>query len=98
MKQNKFHFIGVGGIGMSGLAEILARLGCRVSGSDLAANAITARLQTLGVRFHQGHRPEHLGEADIVVHSTAVKEDNPELAAARARALPSSAGARCWPA
>ena len=87
MKQNKFHFIGVGGIGMSGLAEILARLGCRVSGSDLAANAITARLQTLGVRFHQGHRPEHLGEADIVVHSTAVKEDNPELAAARAKGL-----------
>jgi UDP-N-acetylmuramate--alanine ligase len=82
-----YHFIGVGGIGMSGLAELLARQGHAVSGSDLAANAITARLETLGVRFHEGHQPEHLREADIVVHSTAVKEDNPELAAARAKGL-----------
>ncbi len=82
-----YHFIGVGGIGMSGLAELLVRRGHRVSGSDLAANAITARLETLGVRFHEGHQPQHLGKADIVVHSTAVKEDNPELAAARAKGL-----------
>jgi UDP-N-acetylmuramate--alanine ligase len=60
------------------------RQGCRVSGSDLAANAITARLESLGVKFFLSHRPEHLGDAEIVVHSTAVKEDNPELAAARA--------------
>jgi UDP-N-acetylmuramate--alanine ligase len=85
--KNTYHFIGVGGIGMSGLAELLARQGARVSGSDLTANAITARLETLGVRCYQGHKPEHLGDADIVVHSTAVKEDNPELAAARARGL-----------
>ncbi|RJR36088.1 MAG: UDP-N-acetylmuramate--L-alanine ligase [Deltaproteobacteria bacterium] len=82
-----YHFIGVGGIGMSGLAELLARQGFSVSGSDLAANAITARLETLGVRCHQGHAPEHLGGAEVVVHSTAVKEDNPELAAARAKGL-----------
>ncbi|MDP3181527.1 MAG: Mur ligase domain-containing protein, partial [Desulfobaccales bacterium] len=85
--KSTYHFIGVGGIGMSGLAELLVRQGCRVSGSDLAANAITRRLQTLGVKFYQGHRPEHLGDAQIVVHSTAVKEDNPELAAARAQGL-----------
>jgi UDP-N-acetylmuramate--alanine ligase len=87
MIKKTYHFIGVGGIGMSGLAELLARQGHRVSGSDLAANAITARLETLGVRFHKGHRPEHLGDVDVVVHSTAVKEDNPELAAARAQGL-----------
>jgi len=85
--KTTYHFIGVGGIGMSGLAELLARQGHCVSGSDLAANAITARLETLGVRCHQGHATEHLGGADIVVHSTAVKEDNPELAGARARGL-----------
>lgn len=83
--QHSYHFIGIGGIGMSGLAEILVRQGHRVSGSDLAANAITARLESLGVKFFQGHRPEHLGDAGIVVHSTAVKATNPELAAARAQ-------------
>ena len=90
MKLNNkttYHFIGVGGIGMSGLAELLVRQGHPVSGSDLARGAITERLETLGVRVHQGHRAENLGDADVVVHSTAVKEDNPELAAARARGL-----------
>ncbi len=81
--KQSYHFIGVGGIGMSGLAELLVRQGHQVSGSDLAESAITERLQGLGVAFFQGHRPEHLGEARVVVHSTAVKEDNPELAAAR---------------
>jgi UDP-N-acetylmuramate--alanine ligase len=82
-----YHFIGVGGIGMSGLAELLVRQGHAVSGSDLAQSPITRRLTDLGVRFHEGHRPEHLGAAEVVVHSAAVKEDNPELAAARARGL-----------
>jgi UDP-N-acetylmuramate--alanine ligase len=82
-----YHFIGIGGIGMSGLAELVLRQGARVSGSDLAENAVTRRLETLGVKFYQGHSPEHLGEAEIVVHSTAVKEDNPELAAARSLGL-----------
>jgi UDP-N-acetylmuramate--alanine ligase len=82
-----YHFIGVGGIGMSGLAELLVRQGYRVSGSDLAEGAITRRLADLGVRVQVGHRTENLGDAGVVVHSTAVKEDNPELAAARARGL-----------
>ncbi len=82
-----YHFIGVGGIGMSGLAELLVRQGHRVSGSDLAEGDITRRLADLGVRVHLGHRAENLGDAEVVVHSTAVKEDNPELAAARARRL-----------
>jgi len=82
--QQHYHFIGIGGIGMSGLAELLVRQGHRVSGSDVAESAITRRLQELGVRVFQGHRPENLAENPIVVHTTAVKEDNPELAAARA--------------
>ena len=82
-----YHFIGVGGIGMSGLAELLVRQGYRVSGSDLAEGAITRRLAELGVSVHLGHRAENLGAAHVVVHSTAVKEDNPELAAARAGGL-----------
>jgi UDP-N-acetylmuramate--alanine ligase len=69
---------------MSGLAELLVRQGHRVSGSDLSAGPILSRLESLGVRVYQGHRPENIGEAQVVVHSTAVKEDNPELAAARA--------------
>jgi UDP-N-acetylmuramate--alanine ligase len=85
--KTTYHFIGVGGIGMSGLAELLVRQGYPVSGSDLAAGAITRRLGDLGVRVHLGHRAENLGNAEVVVHSTAVKEDNPELAAARARGL-----------
>jgi UDP-N-acetylmuramate--alanine ligase len=82
-----YHFIGIGGIGMSGLAELLVRQGHKVSGSDLAANAITRRLETLGVCVHHGHRAKNLEDASVVVHSTAVKEDNPELAEARARGI-----------
>ena len=70
-----------------GLAELVVRQGYSVSGSDLAEGAITRRLAGLGVRVHLGHRAENLGDADVVVHSTAVKEDNAELAAARARGL-----------
>jgi UDP-N-acetylmuramate--alanine ligase len=86
-QKKSYHFIGIGGIGMSGLAELLVRQGHRVSGSDLAQGAITRRLETLGVRVYQGHGAENLGDAEVVVHSSAVKEDNPELAAARARGL-----------
>ena len=69
---------------MSGLAELLVRQGHQVSGSDLSCGPIASRLASLGVKIYQGHRPEHLGSAQVVVHTTAVKEDNPELAAARA--------------
>lgn len=86
--QRKVHFVGVGGIGMSGLAEILLNLGCEVSGSDLHPSEITVRLELLGLRFCKGHQAEHVGEAEIVVVSAAVPQDNPEVLAARERRLP----------
>jgi UDP-N-acetylmuramate--alanine ligase len=73
---------------MSGIAEVLMNLGFTVSGSDLADNAITQRLQGMGATVHQGHATEHLVNADVVVVSTAVNESNPEVAAARARKIP----------
>jgi UDP-N-acetylmuramate--alanine ligase len=82
------HFVGIGGIGMSGIAEILRNLGYQVQGSDLAENANVKRLAALGVKTMIGHRPENLGEAGVVVVSSAVKPDNPELRAARERHLP----------
>ncbi|MYE02681.1 MAG: UDP-N-acetylmuramate--L-alanine ligase [Alphaproteobacteria bacterium] len=82
------HFVGIGGIGMSGIAELLYRLGCSVSGSDAAASANTARLEALGLTIRVGHDADNLGEAAAVVLSTAVPEDNPELQEARRRGLP----------
>jgi UDP-N-acetylmuramate--alanine ligase len=82
------HFIGVGGSGMSPLAEIFRRLGYRVSGSDLAASAVTERLAALGVQVHLGHDAAHIAGAQAVVASTAVKADNPEVLAARAAGVP----------
>jgi UDP-N-acetylmuramate--alanine ligase len=82
------HFVGIGGIGMSGIAEVMHNLGYRVKGSDVAANANVARLRALGIEVHIGHAPENIGTAEVVVVSSAVKGDNPELVAARARLLP----------
>jgi UDP-N-acetylmuramate--alanine ligase len=82
------HFIGIGGIGMSGIAEVLANLGFRVSGSDLKSSGVTARLQELGVEFKEGHAAENVGDAHVVVRSTAVREDNPEIVEARRRSIP----------
>ncbi len=82
------HFIGIGGIGMSGIAEILHNLGYRVQGSDVAEGANVQRLRGQGIEVAVGHRPENLKGAQVVVVSSAIKEDNPELAAARARFLP----------
>jgi len=82
------HFIGIGGIGMSGIAEILHNLGYQVQGSDLADNYNVKRLRDAGVHVAIGHRPENLRDAAVVVVSSAVKPDNAELAAARARQLP----------
>ena len=87
MSVTTYHFIGIGGIGMSGLAELLLRRGFSVSGSDAAENALTRRLQALGATVYLGHDAAHLGDAQVVVHSTAIKEHNPELAAARSRGL-----------
>ncbi len=84
----RIHFVGVGGSGMSGLAEVFHNLGYCISGSDLAQNQMTAHLQTLGVRVDIGHRQENVSDADVVVFSSAVTPDNPELQAARARRVP----------
>ena len=82
------HFVGIGGIGMSGIAEILHNLGYDVQGSDLADGTNVHRLQAQGIRVAIGHRAENLGAAQVVVVSSAVKPDNPEVAAARARLIP----------
>jgi UDP-N-acetylmuramate--alanine ligase len=82
------HFVGIGGIGMSGIAEILVNLGYSVQGSDIADNYNVERLRKKGVTVHIGHAAENLGEARVVVVSSAVKPDNPELVAARAKLVP----------
>jgi UDP-N-acetylmuramate--alanine ligase len=87
-KTRRIHFVGIGGIGMSGIAELLANLGYEVSGSDLKGSETTARLDGLGVTVLRGHRAEHVGAADVVVYSSAVRPDNPELVEARARHVP----------
>ncbi|TAL26506.1 MAG: UDP-N-acetylmuramate--L-alanine ligase, partial [Aquabacterium sp.] len=82
------HFVGVGGSGMSGIAEILHNLGYTVSGSDQADNAVTRRLAGLGIQVYTGHDAAHITGAEAVVTSTAVKGDNPEVIAARAKRVP----------
>src|SRR5690242_2172653 len=82
------HFIGIGGIGMSGIAEVMATLGYKVQGSDLADNYNTQRLRKNGIKVAIGHDAAHLGDAQVVVVSSAVKPDNPELAEARGRFVP----------
>ena len=87
-KVKHIHFVGVGGSGMSGIAEVLAHLGYTVSGSDIAASATTRRLESEGVRVMIGHAAENAAGADAVVVSTAVKPDNPEVMVARERKIP----------
>ena len=82
------HFVGIGGSGMSGIAEVLLTLGYRVSGSDVASSAVTRRLAQLGAVIAQGHAAEHIAGADAVVISTAVSPSNPEVIAARGRRIP----------
>ncbi|VFU08704.1 UDP-N-acetylmuramate--L-alanine ligase [Methylocella tundrae] len=82
------HFIGIGGIGMSGIAEVLLNLGYSVQGSDANENANVLRLRKKGAIVHIGHRAENLGDAEVVVVSTAIKRDNPELGSAREKRLP----------
>ncbi len=84
----KLHFVGIGGAGMSGIAEILHNLGFEVSGSDAAESATTQRLRSLGLRVEIGHAAPHIGDAQALVTSTAVAADNPEVLAARARHVP----------
>lgn len=87
-KVKNIHFVGVGGIGMSGIAEVLLNLDFNVSGSDLVSNAITKRLEGFGAKLYKKHAKENLVDADVVVVSTAVSEDNPEIVAAREQHIP----------
>src|SRR5271157_1745203 len=82
------HFVGIGGIGMSGIAEVLANLGYTVQGSDASENANVARLRGHGVKISVGHKAENVDGAEVVVVSTAIRRDNPELTAARAQRIP----------
>jgi UDP-N-acetylmuramate--alanine ligase len=88
LRVKRLHFVGIGGIGMSGLAELLKSVGLEVTGSDLSEGETTARLRTLGIPIFRGHRAEHIAGADVVVYSSAVNEQNPEVAAARALGVP----------
>jgi UDP-N-acetylmuramate--alanine ligase len=88
LELGPIHFVGIGGIGMSGIAEVLLNHGYRVQGSDLKASRITERLDGLGARVFIGQRPENLENAEVVVISSAIKDGNPELEEARRRGLP----------
>src|SRR6186997_2632323 len=82
------HFVGIGGIGMSGIAEVLINLGFDVRGSDLAESSVTERLASLGATIYKGHAMSNVGDADVVVVSSAVHETNPEVREARSRGVP----------
>lgn len=88
LAQAKVHFIGIGGIGMCGLAELLRNMGGQVSGSDLSENAQTKRLRELGIDVRIGHAPEHVRDAEVVVYSSAVRPENPEFKEARRLKVP----------
>ena len=87
-RDTHIHFVGIGGIGMSGIAEVLLNLGYRVTGTDLKESETTRRLVGLGATVHFGHTAAHLGDADVVVTSSAIKNGNAEVAAARERHIP----------
>ena len=87
-KIHTIHFVGIGGAGMAGIAEVLLNLGYSVRGSDLKLTSVTERLRTLGAQVSEGHAAANLGEADVVVVSSAVAADNPEVLAAHARRIP----------
>ena len=87
-KIHHIHFVGIGGIGMSGIAEVLLNLGYHISGSDTKETEVTRRLQSLGCEISYGHRRENLKEADVVVISSAIRHGNPEVEAAEKRLIP----------
>ena len=87
-QDTKIHFVGIGGMGMCGIAEVLANMGYKVSGSDQNDTEITRHLAQIGCSVHRGHRADNLGEADVVVVSSAIRGYNPEVEAARARQIP----------
>ena len=84
----RVHFVGIGGAGMSGIAEVMRNLGYAVSGSDLCPSPATERLAALGATVHEGHAAEQVADADVVVRSSAVADSNPEIASAHERRIP----------
>ncbi|MGD8613485.1 MAG: UDP-N-acetylmuramate--L-alanine ligase, partial [Desulfobacterales bacterium] len=88
LKKYHIHFVGIGGIGMSGIAELLLNLGYKVSGSDLQSTDITDRLEELGGTIYKGHAAENIKEADVIVYSSAIDTDNPEVRAAGQESIP----------
>ena len=87
-KPVSVYFIGIGGSGMSGIAEVLLNLGYTITGSDLSSNATTRHLAALGATVMRGHKAENIEGADAIVVSTAIKEDNPEVLAGRKKNIP----------
>lgn len=88
LEKAKFHFIGIGGIGMCGLAELLHNIGAVVTGSDASENSNTERLKTMGIKVFKGHAAENIGQTDVIVYSSAIPFTNPEIKEARAREIP----------
>ena len=88
LDMGSIHFVGIGGIGMSGIAEILHNLGYVVQGSDISEGANVKRLRAMGIKIHLGHSENNLGDAEVVVISSAVNPDNPEVEGARQRLMP----------
>lgn len=88
LKVRRVHFVGVGGIGMSGIAEVLLNLGHSVSGSDLHLTSVTERLSSLGAKIFEGHSKENIGDAEVVIISSAIREDNPEVISAKEKGIP----------
>src|SRR6202140_486547 len=87
-KIQRIHFVGIGGVGMSGIAEVLLNLGYKVSGSDLKSSTLTQRLASLGANVFEGHRAENIAGADVVVASSAIASDNPEISQAHRLHVP----------
>jgi UDP-N-acetylmuramate--alanine ligase len=87
-KVKKVHFVGIGGIGMSGIAELLINLGFEVTGSDMKTTNITENLQKHGAVIYEGHKPENVNDSDVLVYSSAVQVDNPELQRAKDKQIP----------
>ena len=86
--HSKFHFLGIGGIGMSGLAELLHKMGATVSGTDMKENNQTQYLKNLGIKIYIGHSAENLKDCDVVVYSSAIDRANPEMLEAKKRSIP----------
>src|SRR5476649_1896064 len=87
-RVRQIHFVGIGGAGMGGIAEVLANEGYQISGSDLAPNAVTQQLTDLGAKIFFNHRPENISHASVVVVSSAIASDNPEIVAAKEARIP----------